>query len=49
MKVSDIFNHALDKNYDKTIEYLLYKTNLVKDIIEISNDKSFYIYTDSGN
>ena len=28
-KVSEIFNHALDKNYEKTIDYLLYRTDLI--------------------
>lgn len=49
MKVSDIFSHALDKNYEQTIEHLLYKTNLIKDILEISKDKAVFTYKDSGN
>ena len=49
MKVTDIFLHALDKNYDKTIDHLLNKTSLVKDILEISKEKYQFTYKDSGN
>jgi hypothetical protein len=48
MKVSDIFVHAFDKNYETTIAYLLYKTDLIKDILEISKEKAHFTFAGSG-
>lgn len=47
-KVSEIFTHALDKNYEKTIDHLLYKTDLIKMILEISKEKAFYSFQGTG-
>ena len=43
-KVSEIFTHALEKNYEKTIDHLLYKTNLIKIILDISKEKAAYTF-----
>ena len=48
-KVTEIFTVALDKNYEKTIDHLLYKTSLIKDILEISKEQSQYVFQGTGN
>lgn len=44
-KVSEIFCTALDKNCEKTIDFLLYNTNLIKNLLEISKEKHDLVFT----
>ena len=48
IQTSEIICLALEKNYEKTIDHLLYHTNLIKSILEISKDKAEYTFEDSG-
>jgi hypothetical protein len=48
MKTTEIICLALEKNFDKTIDHLLYHTNLIKSILDISKDKAEYTFEDTG-
>ena len=49
MKVTDIFMHALEKDYDKMINMIVKNTTLVRTLADLADNKDKFQFSNSHN